>query len=219
MMRHKNSLSVCIVIESVDFAPDSMFENTDEHGNILWRTDSVTGDKVMADNGMKSGTLDGEHVKKDLPLANHDPFAMPFENQTVSGSVYVIFDVSMTGGNVTKTDAQAGEVFKRLSLSHHQKMEGTVLVDGGRTKVEDGNFDLKWSPNRMAIVRFANVTKARDSLEHDDYLDAFKKYKALGGKATVFIVEGAKLKNAVNLIKAVVSPIGTPRGGAKKSPR
>ena len=45
-MRHKNSLSVCIIIESVDFPPESMFENTDENGNILYKVDEATGEKV-----------------------------------------------------------------------------------------------------------------------------------------------------------------------------
>ena len=45
-----------------------------------------------------------EAVNKDLPLQGHDPCAMPFTDDVVCGSVYIVFDVSMTGGNMTKTD-------------------------------------------------------------------------------------------------------------------
>ena len=67
--------------------------------------------------------------------------------------------------NVTVTNAAQYEEYKRLSSLAMQAHGAEVIVRGGAVTVVEGD----WAPERLVVLKFANVEQARrfnDSVEY-----------------------------------------------------
>lgn len=70
--------------------------------------------------------------------------------------------------NVDVTDAQQYETYKKLS-THAMEVHGAeVCVRGGAVHVLEGD----WSANRIVLLKFPSVEKAREFYDSSEYLAA-----------------------------------------------
>ena len=70
--------------------------------------------------------------------------------------------------NVTVTDAQQYEEYKKLSTLAMQAHGAEVCVRGGATEVLEGD----WSPNRVVLLKFPSMEKARAFYDSPEYKKA-----------------------------------------------
>jgi uncharacterized protein (DUF1330 family) len=94
-------------------------------------------------------------------------------------SAYIIADVRVT-------NAAQYEDYKRLSTLAIQAHGAEVCVRGGATEVLEGD----WQPDRLVVLRFPNLEKARAFNESSEYSRA---RQARSGAAVMrmVLVEGA----------------------------
>jgi len=88
--------------------------------------------------------------------------------------------------NVRVTDAAQYEQYKKLSTLAMQAHDAEVCVRGGAATVLEGD----WNPDRVVILKFPSVDKARAFYESAEYARA---RKAREGAAIMrmVVVEGA----------------------------
>jgi uncharacterized protein (DUF1330 family) len=92
---------------------------------------------------------------------------------------YVIVEVSIT-------DKIQYEEYKKLTPATIAAYEGKFIVRGGRTEPLEGD----WHPERMVVVEFPSVEKARQWWHSDEYSQA-KAARKEAAHTKMLIVEGA----------------------------
>ena len=83
--------------------------------------------------------------------------------------------------NVTVTDPQQYEQYKKLSTIAMQAHGAEVCVRGGATEVLEGD----WTPGRMVLLKFPTMEKARAFYDSQEYQAA---KAARQGAATMLLV-------------------------------
>lgn len=99
--------------------------------------------------------------------------------KTLPMKAYVIVEVSIT-------DKIQYEEYKKLAPSVVAAFDGRFLVRGGRTETLEGD----WQPERMVVVEFPSLTKAREWWNSDQYSKA-KAIRQQSAHTKMVIVEGA----------------------------
>ena len=92
---------------------------------------------------------------------------------------YVIVEVSIT-------DKIIYEEYKKLTPATIAAYDGKFIVRGGRTETLEGD----WEPERMVVVEFPSVEKAKEWWNSDQYLKA-KAIRQQSAHTKMLIVEGA----------------------------
>ena len=92
---------------------------------------------------------------------------------------YVIVEVSIV-------DKIIYEEYKKLTPAAIAAFEGKFIVRGGRTETLEGD----WQPERMVVVEFPSVEKAREWWHSDQYSEA-KAIRQRSAHTKMLIVEGA----------------------------
>lgn len=70
--------------------------------------------------------------------------------------------------NVTVTNPQQYEEYRRWSSAAMQTHQAEVCVRGGRVEVLEGD----WAPERVVILKFPSVDAARAFYDSEEYLRA-----------------------------------------------
>ena len=92
---------------------------------------------------------------------------------------YVIVEVSIV-------DKIIYEEYKKLTPAAIAAFGGKFIVRGGRTETLEGD----WQPERMVVVEFPSVEKAREWWHSDQYSEA-KAIRQQSAHTKMLIVEGA----------------------------
>lgn len=92
---------------------------------------------------------------------------------------YVIVEVSIT-------DINRYEEYKKLTPATIAAYDGRFIIRGGKTEPLEGN----WHPDRIVVVEFPSLEKARQWWHSDEYSQA-KAIRAEAAHTKMFIVEGA----------------------------
>ena len=92
---------------------------------------------------------------------------------------YVIVEVSIT-------DKIIYEKYKKLTPAAIAAFGGKFIVRGGRTETLEGD----WQPERMVVVEFPSVDKAKEWWSSDQYSKA-KAIRQQSAHTKMLIVEGA----------------------------
>ena len=92
---------------------------------------------------------------------------------------YVIADVDVT-------DPVAYEEYRKLSPATIAKYGGRFLVRGGAAEVVEGT----WTPNRLVVLEFDSVERAREWYQSEEY-GAAMKIRRRAAVTSVLLVEGA----------------------------
>ena len=93
-------------------------------------------------------------------------------------AAYVIVDINVT-------DPAGYDEYKKLAPATVTAYGGKYLARGGRTKVLEG----EWVPNRLVILEFANIERAREWLDSPEYT-AIKHVRHRTTKSNMVVVEG-----------------------------
>lgn len=93
-------------------------------------------------------------------------------------AAYVINDVTIT-------DPEGFEEYKKLSPASIKLFGGKFLARGGEVITIDGD----WSPRRVVILEFPNMAQARAWIDSDEYAPA-RRQRELTSKSRMVIVEG-----------------------------
>ncbi len=88
--------------------------------------------------------------------------------------------------NVHVTDAEQYEVYKKLSTLAMQAHGAELCVRGGAAQVLEGD----WQPERVVMLRFASVEKARAFYDSAEYTRA-REARAGAAVMRMIVVEGA----------------------------
>jgi uncharacterized protein (DUF1330 family) len=96
-------------------------------------------------------------------------------------SAYVIVEVTIH-------DPVDYEAYKKLTPAAVAAYEGRFLVRGGETIMLEGD----WNPERMVVLEFPSVEKAKEWW-HSDLYSAAKKIRQRSATTRMLIVEGAGL--------------------------
>jgi len=91
---------------------------------------------------------------------------------------YVIVDIDVT-------DAQAFEEYKRLAQLAVAAYGGRYLARGGRTESLEGH----WHPQRLVILEFDSVARAREWYESPEYRTA-REARRLAASFRMLVTEG-----------------------------
>ena len=92
---------------------------------------------------------------------------------------YVIVEVSIT-------DKIIYEEYKKLTPATIAAFDGKFIVRGGRTEPLEGD----WHPERMVVLEFPSVKKAKEWWRSDQYSKA-KAIRQQSAHTKMLIVEGA----------------------------
>lgn len=76
-------------------------------------------------------------------------------------AAYVVLDITIT-------DAEAYETYKQMAPPSLAQYGGSYVARGGKTEVLEG----EWKPNRVVILRFESVERAKQWLTSDEYRPA-----------------------------------------------
>jgi uncharacterized protein (DUF1330 family) len=87
--------------------------------------------------------------------------------------------------NIEVTDPQGYEAYKRLAGPAIEAAGGRYLARGGTSEVLEG----QWRPNRMVVLEFESVEKARAWWNSTQYVEA-KAIRQRTAISSVIIVEG-----------------------------
>jgi uncharacterized protein (DUF1330 family) len=85
--------------------------------------------------------------------------------------------------NVDVTNPQAYEEYKRLSTIAMKVHGAEVCVRGGQTEVLEGD----WAPNRVVLLKFASMEKARAFYDSPEYQAAKKAREGIAVMRMVLI--------------------------------
>ena len=91
---------------------------------------------------------------------------------------YVVLDVEIM-------NSEAYETYRRLAPSSLAAYGGSYVARGGRTEVLEGS----WTPNRVVILRFENVERAKQWLMSDEYRPA-REIRHKAAKTSMIVTEG-----------------------------
>lgn len=92
---------------------------------------------------------------------------------------YLIVEVSIT-------DKIIYEEYKKLTPAAIAAFDGKFIVRGGRTETLEGD----WQPERMVVVEFPSVEKAR-AWWHSDQYAAAKAIRQQSAHTKMLLIEGA----------------------------
>lgn len=93
-------------------------------------------------------------------------------------TAYIILDIEVT-------DPVGYEDYKKLATPTVALYGGKYIVRGGKHEVIEG----EWSPNRLAVLAFENVERAKAWLDSPEYAEA-KALRHKYAKSKTVIVEG-----------------------------
>ena len=93
-------------------------------------------------------------------------------------AAYVILDINVT-------DATRYEDYKRLASASIAKHGGKYLIRGGKHEPLEGSWDL----DRVVVLEFENLAKARQWWSSEDYVKA-KGIRLAAARAKAVLVEG-----------------------------
>ncbi len=88
--------------------------------------------------------------------------------------------------NVQVTNAEQYEVYKKLSSLAMRAHGAEVCVRGGTAQVLEGD----WQPERVVVLKFASVEKARAFHDSAEYSRA-RQARATAAVMRMIVVEGA----------------------------
>ena len=95
-------------------------------------------------------------------------------------SAYVIMDIEVT-------DPDGYEGYKQLAPAAVMKYGGTYLARGGPNVTLEGD----WHSNRLVILEFPNLERAREWIDSPEYAPA-RKLRQEFAKSRIIAVEGTK---------------------------
>ncbi len=87
--------------------------------------------------------------------------------------------------NVTVTNPQQYEEYRRWSSAAMQAHQAEVCVRGGRVEVLEGD----WTPERVVILKFPHVDAARAFYDSEEYLRA-RQARAGAALMRMVMIEG-----------------------------
>jgi uncharacterized protein (DUF1330 family) len=93
-------------------------------------------------------------------------------------SVYVILDIKVT-------DPQVYEEYKKLSPMAVAAYGGKFLARGGKVETLEGD----WAPQRLVVLEFENVARAKQWLDSSEYSQA-KKMRHQAALTQMIVVDG-----------------------------
>jgi len=93
-------------------------------------------------------------------------------------SAYVIVDIDVT-------DPEAYEEYKNLTPPTIAAYGGKYIARGGQTEVLEG----EWRPNRLVILEFDSVERARQWLDSPEY-SAIKGLRHQSARSNMVVVAG-----------------------------
>ena len=91
---------------------------------------------------------------------------------------YVIVDIDIF-------DPVGHEEYRKLATPTVSAYGGKYIARGGRTEVLEGN----WKPNRLVILEFESMDRARAWLNSPEYSEP-RKLRLKTAKANMIVVEG-----------------------------
>ena len=91
---------------------------------------------------------------------------------------YIIVDIEIT-------DPVGYEEYKKLAGASVEKYGGKYIVRGGASEVLEGD----WQPNRLVVLQFESVTRAKEWLKCEEYREP-RKMRHRTAKANMIVVEG-----------------------------
>lgn len=91
---------------------------------------------------------------------------------------YAIFDVCVT-------DPERYEDYKKLAPPTIAAFGGKYLTRGGKTEVLEGS----WAPNRIVVLEFPTVEKAREWIESPEYREA-RALRHMTATTNAIVVQG-----------------------------
>ena len=94
-------------------------------------------------------------------------------------SAYLIVDTKIANPEVY-------EEYKKLAKPIAEKYGGVYRVRGGRIDVRETDL---WTPTRIVIIEFPDVTSAQAFVDSDEYAPV-KPMRLHNAECTLFIVEG-----------------------------
>ena len=94
-------------------------------------------------------------------------------------AAYIIADIDVT-------DPAAYQEYVKLSPATIAKYGGKFLVRGGTAEVVEG----AWNPNRLVVLEFESIERAREWYQSDEY-GAAMKIRHKTAVSNFVIVEGA----------------------------
>jgi len=94
-------------------------------------------------------------------------------------AAYIIVDISIT-------DPKEYEEYKKLTPASVAAYDGKFIVRGGQSETLEGN----WQPERIVVLQFPSVERAKDWWNSDKYLKA-KTIRQRSAKTKMILVEGA----------------------------
>ncbi len=95
-------------------------------------------------------------------------------------SAYVIVDINVT-------DPVGYEEYKKLAAPTVAAYSGKYLARGGKTEVLEGN----WTPNRLVILEFPTVERAKQWLESREYASA-RAIRHKTATTNMVVIQGAE---------------------------
>ena len=93
-------------------------------------------------------------------------------------SAYVVLDIEIVNPEVYDT-------YKQLAPASLALYGGSYLARGGHTEVLEGS----WMPQRVVILRFDSVGRAKQWLESDEYRAA-RKLRHASARTSMIVTEG-----------------------------
>jgi uncharacterized protein (DUF1330 family) len=94
-------------------------------------------------------------------------------------AAYVIVDIEVK-------DLEGYESYKKLARSAVLAYGGKYLARGGRTETLEGD----WKPNRLVILEFESVERAKQWLESEEYREA-RSLRHQYAISRMVVIEGA----------------------------
>ncbi|MGH2627384.1 MAG: DUF1330 domain-containing protein [Anaerolineales bacterium] len=88
-------------------------------------------------------------------------------------------------GDIEVTDPKGYDAYKQAAPAAVAHFGGKYLARGGRTEV----LEAQWRPNRIVILAFESVERARQWLESAEYAPARKQRHATA-RSSMIVVEG-----------------------------
>jgi uncharacterized protein (DUF1330 family) len=93
-------------------------------------------------------------------------------------SAYVIVEIDIT-------DPVGYEEYKKQASATVHKYGGKYIVRGGKAEVLEGD----WNPNRIVILQFESMDRAKDWLNCGEYREP-RKLRHKTAKTNMIVVEG-----------------------------
>ena len=86
---------------------------------------------------------------------------------------------------VTITDKELYEVYKKLTPAAIEAFDGKFVVRGGASESLEGD----WNPERVVVLEFPNVNRAREWWNSEQYAAA-KAIRQKAGITRMLVIEG-----------------------------